>query len=402
MDASRLRAEIINIMREMIPIKALAPENGGEGELDRAEFLQSYIRPFFDEVRRVDAPDPRAKGGVRPNIVAMSRGERMMWIIAHMDTVPEGDPNLWKYPPFQATVEGNKIYGRGTEDDGQGIVEGILLAEAAREKGLKGLGVILASDEEVGSKYGIQYLLKAEPNLIKPGDLVIVPDAGSPDGSKVEVAEKGILWMRVRLEGRQTHASTPGKGLNAARLGMRLATEMDVYLHERYNAIDTMFEPPMSTFEPTKREKNVDNVNTVPGTDVYYFDCRILPIYKIDDVLADARRLAESFCSIYGCKVNVEIVNREDPSQPTPPDSPVVAGLINALRRTRGINAVPVGIGGGTYAKYLRERGIPTAVWMTIDETAHSPNEYIVIDNAIKDVETLLEMLTELNSAINT
>ncbi len=54
------------------------------------------------------------------------------------------------------------------------------MAEAAREEELRGgLGVILASDEEVGSKYGIQYLLKAEPNLIKPGDLVIVPDAGS-------------------------------------------------------------------------------------------------------------------------------------------------------------------------------------------------------------------------------
>ncbi|GGP20489.1 diaminopimelate aminotransferase [Thermocladium modestius] len=398
MDTNELRAETIKIMKEMIPIKALAPENGGEGELDRAEFLQGYIRPFFDEVRRVDAPDPRAKGGVRPNIVATTRGERMLWIIAHMDTVPEGDPNLWRYPPFQATVEGNKIYGRGTEDDGQGVLEGILLAEAAREEELRGLGVILASDEEVGSKYGIQYLLKAEPNLIKPGDLVIVPDAGSPDGSRVEVAEKGILWMRISVEGKQTHASTPGKGLNAARLGMRLAIEMDTYLHERYNAIDAMFEPPISTFEPTKREKNVDNVNTIPGTDVYYFDCRILPVYRIDDVLTDVRKLAESFCSIYGCKINVEVVNREDPSQPTPPDSPVVTGLINALKRTRGVSAVPVGIGGGTYAKYLRERGMPTAVWMTIDETAHSPNEYMVIDNAIKDVETLLVMLRELNS----
>ncbi len=91
MDTNELRAETIKIMKEMIPIKALAPENGGgEGELDRAEFLQGYIRPFFDEVRRVDAPDPRAKGGVRPNIVATTRGERMLWIIAHMDTVPEG------------------------------------------------------------------------------------------------------------------------------------------------------------------------------------------------------------------------------------------------------------------------------------------------------------------------
>ncbi|KUO92567.1 MAG: M20 family metallo-hydrolase [Thermocladium sp.] len=397
MDKDRLREDVIRIMREMIPIKALAPENGGEGELDRAIFLQEYIKPFFDEVRRIDAPDPRAKGGIRPNIIARAKGrtqgEKTLWVIAHMDTVPEGDPALWRYPPFQATVEGNRIYGRGVEDDGQGIVEGILLAESARDEGLSGVGLILASDEEVGSKYGIQHILKVEPNLIKPSDLVIVPDAGSPDGSKIEVAEKGILWLRVSVEGRQTHASTPGKGLNAARLGMRLALEIDQFLHERYNAVDPTFDPPTSTFEPTRREKNVDNVNTIPGTDVSYFDCRILPTYRVNDVLEDVKRLAESFCSIYGCKARVDVVNREDPSQPTSPNSPVVSMLANALRETRGIIATPIGIGGGTYAKYLRELGIPTAVWMTIDETAHSPNEYMVIDNAVKDVETLLAVL---------
>jgi succinyl-diaminopimelate desuccinylase len=181
--------------------------------------------------------------------------------------------------------------------------------------------------------------------------------------------------------------------LNAARLGMRLALEIDQFLHERYNAVDSTFDPPTSTFEPTRREKNVDNVNTIPGTDVSYFDCRILPTYRVNDVLEDVKRLAESFCSIYGCKARVDVVNREDPSQPTSPNSPVVSMLANALRETRGIIATPIGIGGGTYAKYLRELGIPTAVWMTIDETAHSPNEYMVIDNAVKDVETLLAVL---------
>ncbi|WP_256443512.1 hypothetical protein [Candidatus Nanopusillus massiliensis] len=36
-----------------------------------------------------------------------------------------------------------------------------------------------------------------------------------------------------------------------------------------------------------------------------------------------------------------------------------------------------VGIGGGTYAKYLKERGLNTIVWSTYNESAHIPNEYI-------------------------
>lgn len=46
----------------------------------------------------------------------------------------------------------------------------------------------------------------------------------------------------------------------------------------RYQEEDKMFAPPKSTFEPTRIEPGVENVNTVPGRFVFYLDCRILPI----------------------------------------------------------------------------------------------------------------------------
>ncbi len=79
-------------------------------------------------------------------------------------------------------------------------------------------GVILASDEEVGSKYGIQYIINKEPNLISSKDLVLVPDAGNADGTMIEIAEKGILWVKVTVYGKQAHASLPELGLNATGL----------------------------------------------------------------------------------------------------------------------------------------------------------------------------------------
>jgi succinyl-diaminopimelate desuccinylase len=45
------------------------------------------------------------------------------------------------------------------------------------------------------------------------------------------------------------------------------------------------------------------------------------------------------------------------------------------------------GIGGGTCAAILRNEGLPAAVWATIDETAHQPNEYVVIKNLIEDTK---------------
>lgn len=48
-----------------------------------------------------------------------------------------------------------------------------------------------------------------------------------------------------------------------------------------------------------------------------------------------------------------------------------------------------MGIGGGTYAYFLRKRGIPAAVWMTSDETAHEPNEYCRIRNLVEDCKVM-------------
>ncbi|RKX52857.1 MAG: diaminopimelate aminotransferase, partial [Thermotoga sp.] len=57
------------------------------------------------------------------------------------------------------------------------------------------------------------------------------------------------------------------------------------------------------------------------------------------------------------------------------------------LKEVRGIEARVGGIGGGTCAAFFRRRGFHTAVWSTIDETAHQPNEYKRIDHMVEDAK---------------
>ena len=47
--------------------------------------------------------------------IEFGEGDEMVGIIGHLDVVPEGDG--WTYPPFSATIDDNKIYGRGAIDD---------------------------------------------------------------------------------------------------------------------------------------------------------------------------------------------------------------------------------------------------------------------------------------------
>jgi succinyl-diaminopimelate desuccinylase len=321
--------------------------------------------------------------------------ERTLWLAAHLDTVPEGSRELWATDPYDPVVKGGKIFGRGAEDNGQAVASTLFALKAIKAFGLKpkmNLGFVYVSDEESGSTYGVIPLV--EQGVFKPTDMAIVPDTGTPDGSQIEIAEKSILWLKITTKGRQVHGSTPEKGLNANRVAMRFALQLDEMLHSKYPATDMLFDPPVSTFEPTKHEANVDNVNTVPGVDVQYFDCRVLPQYPLSTVMKDIESLKSKLEKETGASIELNPIQYEENTNPTPMDSQVVQRLKMALKELRGIDAKPVGIGGGTVGLYFRRKGIQTAVWSTLDDMAHQPNEYCKIDNMVNDAKVFVHVAT--------
>ena len=203
-----------------------------------------------------------------------------------MDIVPPGELAQWKGDPFKAWVEGGKIYGRGVEDNQQDMVASLYAVKAFHEEGLKpnyDIGIALVADEETGSEKGIDYVL-SHSHAFRKQDLIVVPDAGNEEGTMIEVAEKSLLWLKFRTEGKQAHGSTPEKGINSFRAASFLVTELNK-LYNTFPDKDPLFDPPISTFEPTKKESNVPNINTIPGEDVFYMDSRILPRYTIEEVI---------------------------------------------------------------------------------------------------------------------
>ena len=374
---------------QMLRINAVNPRMGGPGEAERAEFLERFLREEGFSVERVDVNDAET-GKKRPNLCVRVPGEspRCIWFVAHMDTVPEGSRELWKSDPFDPVVRDGKIYARGAEDNGQSLISSLFAVVELKRMGLKppfSVGLWLVADEEYGSTYGVKHLLTHR--RFRKDDLVVVPDSGTPDGEDVEIAEKGLLWFRVTTTGRQVHASLPSRGLNAHRIGIRLAADLDELLHRKYAAKDRLFNEPGSTFEPTMIDPNVTNVNTIPGVDSFYFDCRVLPKYPLEEVIADIRARAKAIGEEYGAAVRVEVVNQDSAGPATSEKSEVASLLGRALRRTAGKNPRYVGIGGLTVGNLFRKEGIPTAVWSTIDEVAHAPNEYCRVRNLMSDAK---------------
>lgn len=385
--------EMVKTLANICRIPAIAPESGGDGEAKKAHYLEEVLRELgFHDIENVKAPDRRVSAGFRPNLIVTVAGEDEalppLWIVSHIDVVPEGDLSKWDSEPYSPIVRDGKLYGRGVEDNGQSLVASIFAVKAIQDSGMKPRRTVklcFVADEEVGSKYGIQFLV--EGDLFGKDDLICVPDFGEPDGSGIEVVEKAHLQVKVVTKGKQVHASRPNKGVNAFVAASRFVDRITTELYSRYDLRDELFAPPNSTFECTKKEANVPNINTVPGEDVFYMDCRVLPAEDLDEIISVMKDVAQKVSIETGAAIELQEV-RATPAPPaTPVDSPIVVNLMESIREIYEVEPRPMGIGGGTCAAIFRDAGLSAAVWSTNEETAHEPNECIPIKNLVNDAK---------------
>ena len=84
--------DMIKLQTEITAIPALSPENGGDGEHDKAEYLKKVLADFgFCDIKTFHAPDDRCKTKARPSVIAKVRGKssaKTFWVMSHTDIVP--------------------------------------------------------------------------------------------------------------------------------------------------------------------------------------------------------------------------------------------------------------------------------------------------------------------------
>lgn len=391
---------VVELQTKLTGIPALGPINGGEGEKEKADFLIRHLESMgISDIRQLNAPANDVPCGYRPNIAAIIPGkntEKTLWVISHIDVVPPGDLTLWKSDPYTLVRNGDTLIGRGVEDNQQGIVSSLLTAQALIDLDVTpeiNFGMLFVADEETGSTFGLGYLANEHEDMFKKDDLFLVPDFGEPKSEMVEVAEKSMFWLKIIIEGKQCHASTPNQGLNTlvpcAEFILRIKE-----LETIYDGQDPIYDPPRSTFEPTKKEANVENVNTIPGRDVFYVDSRVLPQYELDEVLETIKGFGSEIEKKYGVSISYENTMYEQAAPSTPTDAEITLKTMESVKKVYGNTPRPVGVGGGTVAAFLRRKGYQAVVWATLNHNAHQPNEWASINNTIGDAKVIADMLT--------
>ncbi len=380
---------------------AINPESDGDGEMEKYNALKNFIKGWgFSSISNIDIPDERVSSKIRPTLIATIDGKikQNLWIITHLDVVPPGEASLWKTPPYEATVVGDKIYGRGTEDNQQGIVSSLIAAKYFLDNNITPyytVKLMFVPAEETGSGYGLEWLVEHKIDTFNKDDLIITPDVGDPEGLNIEVAEKSILWMTFKVMGKQSHGSRPDNGINAVRATAYLSVALDS-LYDKFNKRDSFFDVPYSTFEPTKRIGSItSNMNTISGEEILGLDCRVLPDYDLKDLFKEIDIIKDSIEKRFGVKITTSIDQELQAPPPTKTTERVVVLLKDSIKTVTGKEAKFIGIGGGTVAAFFRQKRIPVSLWSTVDNTMHSPNEYSSITNTLNDAKVFAVMMLD-------
>lgn len=379
---------VFQLQSALTRTRAVGPENGGPGEMGKALLIEEELHQSGLEFDTEDAPDRRVEDGARPNILTRIPGQekRTLWLFGHLDVVPPGDLGMWQGDPWEVRKEGDFLIGRGVEDNQQAIVSMLLLARAAHELGITprmSIGLVFMSDEECGSEYGLARILQNKRQLFAPEDIYIVPDGGSPRGNEIEIAEKGQLWLKFTIQGQQCHASTPEAGKNALVAASALILELQT-LYNIFPQQNRLFRPPVSTFVPTLHEANVPAINILPGKDVFFLDCRLLPGVQSYEVKNRAQEICAAVAGKYGVTIEMATAHEQEASE-TPAASPGVRLLAAAIKAVCNVEPKLTGIGGITVAGMLRSLGLPAMVWSTLLNTCHQPNEKSSISATLRD-----------------
>jgi acetylornithine deacetylase len=196
----------------------------------------------------------------RDNVVAVhlprERKGRSLALQGHVDVVPEGAADMWATPPYEPSIRGGRMYGRGAGDMKAGIVSYVTAFKALRLAGLQPAAEVQMQSviEEECTGNGALAAMLALPRT----DAVIIPEPG-PGLPAMYAAEVGVVWAWVTVSGRPAHVRDMQAGINAIKAAGAIAARFEEYQAEMNRA--ERIHPP---FRGVNHPVNV-NLGTIEG-----------------------------------------------------------------------------------------------------------------------------------------
>ncbi len=336
----------------------------------------------------------------RPNLGARRKGTgggRSLVLSGHIDTVPRGT-QPWTREAFGGEVEGNRIYGRGSNDMKAGVGMNLFIAELVSELDLHLSGDLIFEtviDEEFGGVNGtlagrLRGLNGDAAVIAEPSFLRICPAQRGGRTAHITFRAPGGVLSEGGFPGQVvqqlTHFLTKVPEFAAARRRKAL-------VHELYSqhddpvpvSITKIFTSPWGTREPI----------TVPEECKVEFFWQLMPGEAQDEVESEFHHwldgVVESAPSLFGEQPHVTFPIRWMPGSAILKSEPVVRELAACAETVLGKEPPIVGIEGPCDMFVFHQAfGIPAVLWGPRGGNTHAADEYVEIDSLLAAAKTLM------------
>ncbi len=370
----QLQPQLVDCCVRLLQIPSV---NGLHDEVHLAEYLAAQARALGLEVALV-GEDPR-----RPNVIISTApaGPTGLILIAHLDTVPPGDPDRWVYPPFSGQSANGRIYGRGAVDTKGGMAAALFaLATLQRTPGALAAGraqLICVPDEESGATgtLGIRFL--AAQGLLEGLGAIY-----AYSGDDIILGHRGLVRYRLTAQGAAAHTGSRdwqerAVGANAVTAMARLLLALEA-VETPYSSAP-YFQSYRTVFTPGTVIRGGSSVNIVPDHCEALVDIRTTPEYdlsRIEPLLHTALARAAS----PGVSFEHTLLNYV-PAAVADDRAAIFAHAEAAVQQVKGIKPARAVAGPANEGYLLIERGIPTICGLgPSGANAHAPNEYVEIE----------------------
>lgn len=257
----------LKILQQLIGINSVT---GAEGEI--LEWIKSYLvdlgfNPFF----------------VKGNLVVLIKGkihDKALIFNAHVDTVPSGDEQFWKIPPFSGRLKKGKVFGLGASDDKATVATLLLLAKKLiKNKPNCDVWLTFVINEEIdgsGTQQFVSWFSTNHRNKYHEVAAIL----GEPTGlSKVDIGHKGNIFVKITIFGNSGHGSAPEKIHKHAVLEMyKLAKRIEKLegkWKQKYQ--DSILGKPTIGLLTSIQAGDIKSPNKFPDSCTATFDIRTTP-----------------------------------------------------------------------------------------------------------------------------
>lgn len=365
------KEERIQILQDVIRIKSV---NDNESE------VADYLAELFEK-HGISSEKVKYSEGRESLVATYKKGNgKVLGISGHEDVVAAGDESEWKFPPFSATIEGDKLYGRGSTDMKAGLVALVIAMIEVKDEGadINGTLKLLATvGEEVGELGATQL---TEEGYADDLDGLLIAE---PSGPVLIYTHKGSMNYTVVSRGKSSHSSMPKEGVNS----IANITDFIIRANSEMQEITNTYKNEVlgETAHSITIINGGDQVNSIPAMTTLQGNIRTIPEFDNSKIKAVLQKIVDDLNKKED--VNLELIVDFDiyPVKSTP-DSALIQAIQAVSKKELPVTGISPTTDAAAFMK--ADKDFDLVIYGPGEPTLpHQVDEYVSIENYLEMID---------------